>query len=68
MKANHSTIKNQGCEDSTLQSNYALKFSKKNKQKKAGKSSKDKNNMFLETILEQLHLQNSSLSQLIFKW
>jgi len=66
MKAHSIANQNQSHEDSTLESEYKKKFSKKKNNKK-GKSSKEKN-MFFKTILEQLQLQNSSLSDLIYKW
>ncbi len=66
MNANSTKNANTG-DDSNMQSEYAKKFAKKAKNKKTTKSSKDKDSC-LKTILEQLHNQNSSLSQLIFKW
>ncbi len=49
-----------------IHTEYINKFSKKKKKKKNKKNYKE--HIFLKTILEQLQLQNSSLSQLIYKW
>jgi len=63
MKSITTVSQNKNSDNLPLSSEYAKKLNKK-KNKKTKKT--DKNN--LKTILEQMQLQHSSLSQLIFKW